>query len=277
MRFTPTAMWAAMMVEHGVGRIVPLPPGAKAPPPKNSSGGKKLSPVDPQWAVWESEAFAELAKPDGRAALILDDQFLALDLDTGKLDQAGWERVGIPLTAVLGESPGVPHNVSQAHCGNRWHGHWLFQAQSPERTTGSIVVAGVNCGDLIRSRHRYLAFGSQYVANWYPPPVIPSAAWHWIEVTPGPKHRRSYRQMAPRRGTQEVDFQKRLDWAPILNGSRNQELMRSAGRLKDMAKAGDITHRDALEQLVEQNECRCRPPVDDRELRTIWKKCLAMG
>ena len=74
-----------------------------------------------------------------------------------------------------------------------------------------------------------------------------------------------------------MDFDKRLEWTPIMNGSRNQELIRAAGRLKSMAHDGDISFSDALERLAEQNETRCRPPVTEQELLGIWKSSLRMG
>ena len=196
-RSTPAAIWAHQMIEAGVGRVVPLPDApAKTPPPAGSTGGKKPDFGDPLWSTWESQAFAALASPQGRAALVLSHDHLCLDLDTKKLAEDAWERVYGPLTAILGVEPlGVPHNTTAP--GVKWHGHWIFAAAPPERVTGRLVVAKTPVGDLLRARHRYLCFGAGYTANWYEPPPIPSAAWHWIETPPGPKHRRSYRQQAP--------------------------------------------------------------------------------
>ena len=64
----------------------------------------------PEWWRWELDALGNLARPNGRAALVFRPGWAALDFDTGKLSAEVWAEIEDEF---MGEMRGgTPHNTT---------------------------------------------------------------------------------------------------------------------------------------------------------------------
>ena len=105
--------------------------------------------------------------------------YMAVDMDTKKLDDDAWEKVADRIESVLGGM--LPHNTT--HDG--WfHGHYIFEGSVPDGVAGKLSIDGVVVGDVIRPEHRYLATGGGYLCRWFRPPALPSGLLPWVEMKP---------------------------------------------------------------------------------------------
>lgn len=158
----PYGEWAKKYRELGWLGTIPLPPGAKHPPPKGFTGSGRPHPTDHQVATWVKES------PDGNLGLRLAEvpkKYLPKNLPViyGGNNVDGWELVGIDmdnykekhgydemreLANELGELPAT------AICTARWgsgSGTAVYLVPKGYRFMGKAS----NGIDIIQKRHRF--------------------------------------------------------------------------------------------------------------------------
>ena len=247
-----------------VGRAFPLPSGCKFPPPKGATGQGGFHTDDPVWGRYADQVDAALAD-GGNAGLRLDEGFFAVDLDTKKLSDADWGRVGEEVQGVFGtgELP-PPHNTTTpAYRGvYRWHGHYLFRGTLPDRVSGKLTIDGIVVGDVIRPDHRYMATGAGYRCRWWEPQPPPQTLLDWMTVPEPPK--RALYQFSHKGIRSSPDcFNPRGLESVLPEGQRNDGLASVAGIIASKPDGH-------VGLLHEQNRSRCQPPLPDREVEAIW-------